>query len=793
MNNDEFSFQDIKEAIVRKGRIGLIVLTVTVLVGVIYIITKSPVYESEIRVRLSGASSVTEMVIMGATTPWNDVPTQLELIKSKNILKRTVDKLNLRFQPLSKDFSQFVEVKSLTVHHDNVPNATYLLELKEKGFNIMTENGDTILKGAYDTLVTSDIIDLCLTPVSQKTAGKALKFTIVSTDNAVNALSKNVKVNQEGKSFIAVVKARAGDPILAKRIAEEIATGYYEFTLEDVRSQANSLRLFLEEQIINIENDLTNYENQLTKIKDELGTYNFFALENLSESMKDIFSKMNDLEFEKVRATIEKAEAENEISIIKQQMEGHGYFKEYAQIAANLETSGDPKLTALLNRLYDLELKKASLSQKYNEENPEIKAINSQIEEIKKSLIKTQEEGTFQAVSTSDPVFQQLAQQLIRNQVNQLTLATRVTAIDSSLKIYESKIGNLPENALMHSRIKRKINALSGIYSLLLEKLEQTKIEEASKISDVRIVDYAMIPTTPVSPKKFQTIFITVILGAILGLFTTLTLYNLDDTVKFASEVENITGRPCLAKIPTFNNSRGKANEVRLVVDRDPLSPVTESFKKLRFNTEILCKEHPKIIAVTSCIENEGKSTTVANLALAYAFAGYKTLIIDGDLRKPTQHEIFSISNEVGFSDLITRNTLKPYNTEFPNLFVLPAGTNSLNVLKVLDAFDLSKIRDLLLENFDIIIVDTPPILPVAESNTLASFAGNLILVTRAEFTSKKLLYEVVKSIPETVNFPGVVVNSYRGGESYYKHYKYYKKSEKNGTISTILHKLGKK
>lgn len=789
MNNDEFTFQDLKEALLRKGKFGLAVLLALLIGSIIYVTLKKPIFESEIRIRLSGASSVTEFVLAGATTPWNDVPTQLELIKSKSILKRVVDELNLQFQPLNKKFNQIVKIQYLKIH-DSMPRGMYILELKSDGFRIKSKEGNINIEGTYGVLTESKYLDILILPLPKKIQDKAFKFQIRDENAAVRSLSKNIKVNQEGKSFIAVIKARAGDPVLAKRIAEEVANGYYEFTLEDVRFQASSLRLFLEEQVKKVESELSEYETELAKVKDKLGTYNFFALENFSESMKDIFSKMNDLEFEKVKTSIERDKAQNEILTLKQQMEGRGYFKEYSQIASNLETSGDPKFVALLNRLYDLELKKASLSLKYSEENPEIMALESQIDEIKKSLIKTQEAGALQTVSTSDPVFQQLAQKLIANQVNEFTLSTRLTAIDSALKTYENKISTLPTNALIYSKIRRKIQALSGIYNLLLERLEQTKIEEASKISDVRIVDYAMVPTSPISPKRIQTIFISIILGVIIGLFVSLTLYYLDDTVKFAYEVETITGKPCIGKIPIFFNAK-KASEDPLVVDKNPLSPESEAFKKLRFNIEILNNRNPKIIAVTSVLENEGKSTVVANLALAYTLAGFKTLVIDGDLRKPMLHKIFKIQNQIGFTDLITKNILKPQASEFSNLFVLPTGGNSLNVLKVLDAFDLRKIRELLLETFDVVILDTPPLLPVAEVNTLANFAGNLILVARADYTSKRLLHEISTSLPETANFLGTVINFYQRSEGYYRYYKYQHEPEENGKFNVILRKLG--
>jgi capsular exopolysaccharide synthesis family protein len=792
MNNEEFSLEDLKEALFRKGKYGLLAFTITIILAVLYIVFKQPVYESETRVRLSGASSVTEMVLAGVTTPWNDIPTQLELIKSKIILKKVVDQLNLRFEPIDKKFYNYLRIDTLSIT-DSAPNGIYTIKLLDSGFMIFDQKGAKILEGQYGVISSSNCITLKVNPVSPKAYGKTLKFAIKPINITIKNLYRNIKVSQEGKSFVAVIKARAKDPVLAKEIAERVAQGYYEFTLEDARFQASSLRLFLEEQINKIEQELTDYEKDLAEIKNKLGTYNFIALENISESLKDIFAKLNDLEFEKTKTIIEKSQVEREISIIKDEIQGKGYFKEYAKIATSLETGGDPRILSLQNKLYELELKKASLLEKYNSENPEIRAIENQINEIKTSLSKTQQEVVEQSIpSTSDPVFQQLIQQLIKNQVELVTLSAKSAAIDSALRVFEGKISTLPENALMYSKIKRKIQALSGIYNLLLEKLEQTKIEEASKISDVRIVDYAMIPTAPVLPKKVQTIFISIILGSLLGLFLTLSLYYLDDSVKFSTEVETILGKPCVGKIPPFSNHDGGKYST-LIIHKNPLSPEAEAFKKLRFNVDILTKGFPKIIAVTSIIENEGKSTIVANLALAYSLAGYRTLVIDGDLRKPSLHKIFEVPNEHGFTELVTKSILKPYPSTHQNLFVLPAGENSLNVLKILDAFDLKKIRELLTENFDVVILDTPPVLPVAEVNTLADFAGHMLLVVRADYTPKRLLIEFASSLPENIQLVGFVLNFYKRAERhYYKYYKYYhhESKDENNSINKLLKKL---
>lgn len=791
MEDKEFSFEDLREAFFRKGKYGILIFSLSIIIGIFYILIKNPVYESEARIRLPGSSSVSEFVLSGITNPWNDVPTQLELIKSRTILSKVVNNLNLRFKPSDKRFYDYVDIEYLRIPEEAL-EGTYFLSIKQDSLIILNSKKERIASARYGETIYANSLTMKMSPKTSKAIGKTLKFEIKSMNSAIKSLSSNVRVNQEGRSFIAVIKARANSPNLAKNIAEEIALAYYDFTLEDARSQATSLRMFLEEQIKNIEDQLSDFEQEFSRIKKQLGTFGYIALENINESLKDVFQKLNSLEFDRTKLLVEKQKIDHEIKTITEQIEGKGYYKEYAKIASSLDFGGDPKVTALQNRLFDLELKKAALKEKYTDNNPEIIALEKQIEEIKNSLSKTQQEVTAQLVpSTADPIFQQLASKLIQNQVELLTVNTAITAIDSALKEYESKISSLPENAISYNKIKRKYIALSSIYNLLLEKLEQTKIEEASKISDVRITDFPLLPTSPVVPNKIMTILISILLGGILGIFFTLLLYYMDDSIKYAYEVENILSKPCIGKIPPFNNNDKNSNLPHLVVEEDPLSPEAEAFKKLRFNIEILNKKNPKIIAVTSIIENEGKTTVAINLALAYALAGFKTLVIDGDLRRPSHHKVFEISNEYGFCELITRGILKPIKTKLENLFILPAGSNPINVLKVLDAFDLEKIKGLLLESFDIILLDTPPLLPVAETETLINFAGQYLLVVRADYTSRRLLSEVTRSLPENLNLLGVVINFYQRTEGYYRYYKYYHHKDEENNITKFFKKIG--
>ena len=797
---EELKFEDIINVLRSRKKIIIMSIIFVTLLSIIYSFLKSPVYEAKARVRLPGSSQVTEFFLAGMTNPWNDVPTQLEIIKSINVAKRVINKLGLRFRVLDKKMPPGLTIDSVYVKED-MPSGDFILEVYRNYYLVKNlPEGKIYIKGPIKTYHEEKGLGLkVLLDKKQKvTFPLKVRFEILDYHTLIKSLSSRMKVSQEARSFIAVIRTRARSPELAKKLADTYANAYVEYTLDDVRYSARVLREFLQQQVNKIETQLKIQEDSLKLVKEKFGVFAALALENSQESTKELLRTLTTLEMEKSQSIAEREEAKKKIEILKNQIEGKGFLAKYRELAELPGLSNNPQVQELQNKIITLEIKKAELMEKYTEKHPEIQAIENQIEATRKNLQSILKSLAFSGPSAGDPLFQKLATDFITNEALALALEAKVSALDKVIRAYEKKISFLPTQELTYARLKRKIEATKTVYNMLLQKLEETRIQEASQISDARVLDYALLPKSPISPKKKLNIVLGLILGTMLGIFGAFIAEYLDNTVKSAKEVEEITSKPVLSIIPLIqlendNNSTSRI-EKTFITHFDPLNPISEAFKKLQINIRFLDPERKlRIFSITSSIKGEGKSTVACNIAIAFANAGEKVLLIDGDIRRATLHDIFNVPREPGFSDLLVGHQAKAFETQIKNLYLLPAGTRILPSLDLFNPVNVDKLKERINHHYNVVIVDTPPILPVAEALSISSLSDATILVVRSEYTDKNILQDVAQQLKRSnVNFLGTVLNAFNfENYGYYARRYYYEYYGRSGVAKrTIFNKI---
>jgi capsular exopolysaccharide synthesis family protein len=307
-------------------------------------------------------------------------------------------------------------------------------------------------------------------------------------------------------------------------------------------------------------------------------------------------------------------------------------------------------------------------------------------------------------------------------------------------------------------------------------------------------VETAVKPTVPISPKPMQ----TAMLGAAIGLFITAALVFLieflDDTLKTPDEIKAVLETPVIGFIGELkHNNRKGEDALGVYVAKNPRSPVAEAFRSLRTNLEYSSVDDPvKTVLVTSSGESEGKSTVAANLAIVEAQSGKAVVIIDADMRRPKVHVQFNKPNRMGLSDVVTGklgldDVIKTYD-QVENLSIITCGTIPPNPAELLGSERMSQTLKDLKKRFDIIIIDTPPMI-VSDAQILSSKVDGLVYViipgqTRA-ITARRPLEELRRIEAKVL---GVVANKiprnrdyYYGGYNYYSpysnHYSYHTES----------------
>lgn len=349
----------------------------------------------------------------------------------------------------------------------------------------------------------------------------------------------------------------------------------------------------------------------------------------------------------------------------------------------------------------------------------------------------------------------------------------------------------ISQDFIQYDILKREVDTNRQIYASILERLKQAGVSQGLAISAVHIVDAAETPRAPFSPNKTRNLLLGIVLGLTVGIGLAFFFDYLDNTVKSPEDLERALGVPNLALIPALSavTSRKeiKGNEngkpvFELIAHRDLRSILTEAFRNLR--TAILYSSPgspPKSILFTSAQAGEGKSGLSINTAITLSQLGGIGLLIDADMRRPTCHTFLEIPLKPGLSDYLTGHAdlisiIK--RTALPHLYCIPAGTIPVNPAELVASGRMKETIDLLSQRFDYIIMDSPPVLAVADALILSTLVKGVILVTHGGRTPRDMVQRALKNLLEVnATVLGAVLNNVntRGnGYPYYYQYSYY-------------------
>lgn len=395
-----------------------------------------------------------------------------------------------------------------------------------------------------------------------------------------------------------------------------------------------------------------------------------------------------------------------------------------------------------------------------------------------------------------------------------------ILKIKQQIEELNAQLKGLPEPELQYARLKREVEISDGIYRELKAKFESARIAEIEKVESVILVNPAVAPGSPISPNKKLNYLLGSMVGLMLGLAGAFLREQLDTSIGTIEDVEDYLKLSAIGVIPYLKTEHDKNKgfiqrlwpseltgkekiqriKKQLLVHYSSSAPVFEAYRMLRTNIETKVfkeKIQRKIVLVSSSGPEEGKSITISNLAIAFAQGGLRTLLIDADMRRAIIHKIFGIKSEPGLSDVL-RGTIDPKDATktfadiltsdigFDEALKIP-GLDYLNILAsgslpqapaellMSPAMDtlLAKLRD----NYDIILIDSPPVLAVADAIILGPKADAVILVYRVGMTARSLLYRTKTQLVQSgAQVKGIVLNNISPQiEMQYGHYTYYK------------------
>lgn len=357
-------------------------------------------------------------------------------------------------------------------------------------------------------------------------------------------------------------------------------------------------------------------------------------------------------------------------------------------------------------------------------------------------------------------------------------LTQRAERLREQRAALEARMRALPDMELASTRLTRQARVASELYLLVLNRAEELRIIRSGWLGDVRILEKAAVPYRPISPKPTFTLVLGALLGVGLGVALVLVRSALDDGVRDPDEIEASIGVPVFATIPRSSAQRrlarrGRRGSLQALSVAEPADAAAEDLRGLRTGVQFaLMRSQNNVVAVGGLAPQAGKSFVSVNLAHLLAAAGGRVLLVDADLRRGVLHRYFGLAPAPGLADVVGGTVdleAALRRTDAPNLDLLPAGGTSPNPSELLAGAAFQRLLTDVRARYDAVVVDTPPILSVADSAIVARHAGVHLLVLRAgEHSLGEIAFVLRRLAQSGVTVRGVVLNCVRGWRGRY-------------------------
>ena len=598
------------------------------------------------------------------------------------------------------------------------------------------------------------------------------------------------------------IKVTSTSPAAAMVIANLVTKVLQEGSMEVKRSEISNVRRYIEDQLKIVLRKLELAEENLKNYKEKE------KVTILSQESYEILRRVTEAEVLYNRALSEAGSIGEQLRYIEGEI-----TKQRSDVISSVTQITSPYINRLKSNLMELELQLTDLELKNYDEN------HPKIQELKRKIFETKENLTGEVLKIAegenliDPVSQirtHLQKQILLR-AEFVTYQAKAKDLKEIIKNYNIELSHLPEKELNVARLERDRTVNNEIYMMLLKKMEEARIMEEGRIGNIRVIDKAILPQIPIAPRRAMNIIIGLIVGIVLGIGMAVFLESMDVSLKDIGDIEAKTGLPVLAAIPLmgskgggyggYSRSRSKSSKKtpaskegttakvskiakNLVTYSNPKSAIAETYRSLRTSLQFSGVDKPvKSVIITSGNPGEGKSTTVANLAIVTAQMGMKTLIVDADLRKPTLHSLFGFKQEPGLIDVLADGHLQDdllRKTEVDNLWLLTCGTIPPNPSELLGSKAMKNLQQNLLEEFDHIFYDTPPVIAVTDAVVLSTIVDSLALIIKFGSTSHQSVNHASNLLKQVnTKVSGVILNfvdiqSRYGSYDYSTYYHYY-------------------
>jgi capsular exopolysaccharide synthesis family protein len=585
------------------------------------------------------------------------------------------------------------------------------------------------------------------------------------TLGVARAVAGQVTVKPIKDSRIAQIIVTDRKPQRAALLANAIANTYMESNVDFKLEGARAATAWLGEHEVELRKKLEDSELKLFEFKKDRGLLDISLgdKQNMTTQILQILnSKLADVRIRLVEqdATRKQIEAAQDIS-----------QKESVPIV-----EANTALHAMRANFLDFAKQKAELGSKYGPEHPRIKVLEEQMAALEKAY-KHELDETLQ-------VFENNYQSLVATE----------KSLQAMMDKEKHNAVELSKLEVEYKPFERAADENSKVYQMIAQRQKEIDLTGVIKSNNVRMLERAIVPGGPVSPKPMQNLFIALFGGLGLGIGLAFLIEALDNTLKTQTDVETFLGLPVLGLIPIIGGNkpteRDEATQVRerdLGIFLDPRSLAAECCRSIRTNLLFMSPDKPiRTMVITSPSPQEGKTTTAINLAIAMAEAGGRVLVIDTDMRRPRLHRSFGVPNQIGVSTVILgdsklEDAIK--RTDVPNLDVLPCGPVPPNPSELLLTKRFAQLVADCQGRYDRIILDSPPTSAVTDPAVLGNLADGVVLIIKGAHTRRESAAHARRQlVAAKCRLLGVVVNEIDfSNPGYGDQYYYYRRYSRYG------------
>lgn len=737
---EELHLHDYLQAIIhrRKTFFGVFCLVFAVVAACTFLM--KPIFQATATIHVKAEKNKADLLGALGVSPQSPIDTEIVILTSRSNAEQVVKRLHLDWRVTDKskgvDF-QLVEFSPL------YPNSPYKVELTAPdAYLVRNADGQNLGTGRSGVLFQGKGIRLLINILRGK-PGDSFELACLPFNSVVESLRSKIKaVEVNKKTDVMGISYADTDRVRARDVVNTLLQAYLEQNV-GFKTQDSALTVnFVEGQLKGLSAELDKAEKNLQSYKSSVGVMDVDA------ETQALIGKIADAESKKYEALLLRKQLEFAITALKEAMkQGKLYTPSVMR--------DDSGVAGLAGKMADLEVQKRALQVDSTEAHPQVRAMQAQISEVQSKLLATYETA-------------------LKNTTKSEADLTRL------LNGYEAQMKRLPEAERHLAGLMRPAKVNADLYSLLLQKREEASIAKASTISNIDIVDPAILPEIPIKPKKLQYLLLGLLAGIVAGVGAAFFHDYMDDTVRDEEHAKRLFGFPILGNIPHIGAevTSDAGGPAALVAYAQPKSAVAESFRSLRTNIHFTCiAQEKKVLLITSTFPGEGKSTVSTNLAITVSQTGLKVLIVDGDLRRPSLHTRFGHSKEPGLSDILVGDCTVAaaiHTTGITGLDFISAGTTPPNPAELLGSRKMRDFLEAMRGEYDFVIVDAPPVLAVTDAPMLTEMVDIAALVMEVGRVPQKAAIRTVETL-RNLNAPiaGLALNDKNGRAESYGYYAY--------------------